>query len=1071
MRIFPLDHPGLDPPGPDLVRMLRSKSAIDLASRLEIKKKAKDALLSTAQIFQISEELEFEIRNLIEDILTGECTNLTLRYKNNFVPCRCLAGHRWVADELGPIPSDVMLVNKLSYNDDIEAGASLMGETSMVFYNHLCDKGLDPSDWYVTNFVKTQHPEWDLKSTTLTAGMLTEFKPILQQEILLVRPKIILCLGTEALSAVLGKKVTMAASTNVVYRVPLCFHRVETTEVVVIGIPHPHSVLRKGDTGALDDLNAHIDFFIEQLNCVLGNREIIHYKEEGLDHRVIISLREWEDTVAEIEETCEDNLIAVDAEWNGSHPQNANGYLRCFQISWGHKKAACLALAPQTEDCELARLCYYKGKELDRLLAVTKQAVTGKRIAGHFIEADLEFLIPFGLDLRENFAVPDSWEAYQRAWNHGKPCGFDTGRAIHAISETADLSLKAQAREHTEARRYDKELDDWIAANTVKTGKGDLHKKKLDGFGIIPDAQLFAYANYDADVTRRLAVLYTEMLDSDAFGNNCWKPFWLAMRALSAIVEINCTGLHFNWERLEELTQQYTEKAEKLIQEVRDWARWPDFNPRSAFQMRELLFGEEHNRKTMSKAEIQKLPPGTVPPEFIRIRPLSAKSMKLEPIFTTGKYPRKWDEVVRSGRSHLATPSTNKHTIAQLLFFQHTRAVVDTEGRERILNFKSTLEKLRNWNTVSQTLRYVLKPPVKDEDTGELVYDDEGDLLYDAGIPSCVCDDDKVRTHIWPTKATGRWSSAWPSLQNLGKGVEKLLKDIFQEEYKYPLRSLFRAAKGCYFVEADYVGAEIANAAFMCNDVQMLDHVRRNQLPEDNPDHYDIHSHIAVSTFKLDCTPSKTGLAEIGKAHLRDISKQTIFGLFYGRSPRAIAEGARSQGYVVSEQEALAVVEQVRALYPSLLPFFNQCADRITTHRWLANAFGRYRRFPEPIDEEQRKRFERQAKNFPIQGMVADVVNQAVYHILRLRDEWKLKAKLVLQIHDAIILEVPEEEVKIVYEKLLPQGMVAAVPIVSTDLNGVAAKNSTPHYLGLDINVCKEWGTSIKDLSVFGIKQ
>jgi len=102
--------------------------------------------------------------------------------------------------------------------------------------------------------------------------------------------------------------------------------------------------------------------------------------------------------------------------------------------------------------------------------------------------------------------------------------------------------------------------------------------------------------------------------------------------------------------------------------------------------------------------------------------------------------------------------------------------------------------------------------------------------------------------------------------------------------------------------------------------------------------------------------------------------------------------------------------------------------------------------------------------------MVADVVNQAVYHILRLRDEWKLKAKLVLQIHDAIIPEVPEEEVKIVYEELLPQGMVAAVPIVSTDLNGSAARNSTHHYLGLDINVCKEWGTSIKDLSVFGIK-
>jgi len=77
----------------------------------------------------------FTASPVIEDILTGECSNLTLKYKNNSAPCRCLAGHRWVTDdeELGPIPSDVMLVNKLSYNDDIEAGASLMGGTIALF--------------------------------------------------------------------------------------------------------------------------------------------------------------------------------------------------------------------------------------------------------------------------------------------------------------------------------------------------------------------------------------------------------------------------------------------------------------------------------------------------------------------------------------------------------------------------------------------------------------------------------------------------------------------------------------------------------------------------------------------------------------------------------------------------------------------------------------------------------------------------------------------------------------------------------------------------------------------------
>jgi len=225
-----------------------------------------------------------------------------------------------------------MVVNKLSYNDDIDARGTMLGETSLVFYDYLVDKGADPSDWYVTNFVKTQHPEWDVKSTTVLAGMIAEFKPILQQEILLVQPKIILCLGTEALTAVLGKKITMAAATNVVFHVPFIFPvfagegiaAKREREVVVIGIPHPHSVLRKGEHGSLDDLDANIDFFLGHLNSVLGKQEIIHYKEEGLDHRVITSLSELEDLAAEIEETCEDNLIAIDSEWNGKHPQNQN---------------------------------------------------------------------------------------------------------------------------------------------------------------------------------------------------------------------------------------------------------------------------------------------------------------------------------------------------------------------------------------------------------------------------------------------------------------------------------------------------------------------------------------------------------------------------------------------------------------------------------------------------------------------------------------------------------------------------------------------------------------------------
>ena len=998
----------------------------------------------------------------------------------------------------GPVASDVMLVNKLSYNDDVEARGAMMGETGLLFYEQFRSLNLIPDGWYVTNFVKCQHPEWDTKTTTVTAGMIAEFKPLLQQEILLVQPRVILCLGVEALGAVLGHKITMKKAAGEIFTIsckfPVLDHQADCwnaylqeqedsgyqdlleREVTVIGIPHPHSVLRTGDRKSLDALNVNLEFFADQFSNIFpdSGRQVIQRAEEELDYRVIRSLEEYEALAKEIQQTCEDNLIAIDAEWNGSHPQNHNAYLRCFQLSWKPNTSACIALAPQTDDCEIRRAYYYRGEEHKRLMDITKRILAGRRLAGHFIEADMEMLVPFGINLKKGFSVPDDPVLYKEQWLSCGACGFDTGRAAHAVSETSDLSLKEQAVLFTGAGRYDKELVEWLEKHTLKKSvKGlPLHerakKKKLDGYGIVPDEILYRYANYDADVTRRLALVYTEKLAADEFGNDCWRPFWIAMRALLPILEINRTGLLLDYERLQELTEQYQTKSEQLIREIRAWARWPEFNPRSPFQMREFLFGTKYNRKKLSKKELEKIPEGMMEPEHVRVRPRGAKTLNLPPLFTTGKYPKRWDRVVQEYRDHLATPSVSKNTLAQLAFFHAKQAVTLPDGRERTLNFRPVLDKLRHWNTVAQTLRYVLRPPKTDESL-EPVYDDNGDLVYDAGIPSCVCDDGRVRTHIFPTKATGRWSSAWPSLQNLGKRIEGTLQEVFAHEYRHPLRSIFQAPPGHVLIEADYVGAEVACAAYMCNDANMLEHVRRNQLPEEHPDYYDIHSRVAVSAFRLDCPPTKAGLKSIQKEYLRIIAKSVLFGLFYGRSPRAIAEGSKSEGILVTDHEATAIINQIDREYPKLLPYFEQCAARAEYPQWLCNSFGRYRRFPQWLDQEQLQRFRRQAKNFPIQGVVADAVNRAVDHLDRHRKRMKLRSRIVLQIHDAILMQVPDDEVKIVYETLLPLAMTESVPIVSTDLNGHPRKGVPLRHLGIDLEVFREWGNPIRDLSVFGI--
>ena len=94
--------------------------------------------------------------------------------------------------------------------------------------------------------------------------------------------------------------------------------------------------------------------------------------------------------------------------------------------------------------------------------------------------------------------------------------------------------------------------------------------------------------------------------------------------------------------------------------------------------------------------------------------------------------------------------------------------------------------------------------------------------------------------------------------------------------------------------------------AIMTGDRTMIDHATRNQLPEDHPDFYDIHSNVAVLAFKLKCAPTKSGLASIGMSHLRIVAKSVIFGIAYGRGAKAIALAAREQKVDVSVDAASA---------------------------------------------------------------------------------------------------------------------------------------------------------------------
>ena len=128
-------------------------------------------------------------------------------------------------------------------------------------------------------------------------------------------------------------------------------------------------------------------------------------------------------------------------------------------------------------------------------------------------------------------------------------------------------------------------------------------------------------------------------------------------------------------------------------------------------------------------------------------------------------------------------------------------------------------------------------------------------------------------------------------------------------------------------------------------------------------------------------------------------------------------------------------------------------------------AFGRYRRFPEVSknDRGMQGEFGRQAMNFPIQSMIASVVSRAMGYLYDARSQAGDPDlfRIFLQIHDAILLEVPYANVKYVCEEVLPFAMRECVPIYPSTLEGDSYVSEDPYYLGIEAEVMEHWGEPI----------
>lgn len=938
-----------------------------------------------------------------------------------------------------------ILTNRVTY-EEVSTNTFFVGFPRETLNNAFMLGDLDPSGWYVSALCKHLPLDFKNESATLKQAWVKEFYPIVQREISLLHPKVILAFGAEPIKFLLGDtKVKMSDSEGVVYDLKwptyMEFQRqgvisdlrewndslqrpVETFDVRVMSCPHPRTCLRSRSAQDRQKLDTACKQMVQVIKGSLPQEKVEHY--------AIYTIEEMRELVKRVEVDIDDNLIALDAEWNGDHPQNSDWYVRSIQISW-KPNTACAMILHDEEGKPTELFDKYK----DEFITLYNKLVSGKQVAGHYFDADLEHIEALGLKGVACYKVPDTWEEYKRVMDSGEPAGFDTALAAHSLEETGNFSLTAQFLLHTTAPRYDLEVSRWMVAykKACKASKTPLPS----GYGPVPDNVLVPYGCYDADVTRRIAVKLKKNLNSDRYGHSCWQPFWRNMRVVPAILRIKEVGILVDKARMFKMMRIYEEALKDNIEKIKRFAGFQAFNPNSLTQLRWFLFGVGEAPEVEENEE--------------------AFSMDLQPAYETGDKPRTWDEIVKSQDESSALPSTSQRALSLLYNREGNKQVkyFGADGQIYFDSYKIPISYLRNISAIKKVLQTVLRLPD--------AVDENDDPVWDKGLPSFICGDSRVRTTIYTTKETGRWSSARPPLQNISKTREVLYKEILGENYPGPLRSVMIADPGYVLVSTDLSGAELTVAALLSGDKTMMDHVQRNRLPEDDPNFYDIHSNIAVSAFKLECKPTKHGLKEAGFSHYRHLAKSVIFGVMYGRGAKAISLAAQEEGVNVTAQEAQDVVNAVFSTYPGLRGLFDECARRVADPKecWLVNAYGRYRRFYPAKSQVAVSSNTREAMNFPVQGFVADAVNTAVANFYYLRNMFGCDYRIVLQIHDEVVVLVREEDLSEYLNVVVPTCMQKKLPLYGAGLDGKRFEDSEPRYFGNESTVYRKWGISLSE--------
>lgn len=291
----------------------------------------------------------------------------------------------------------------------------------------------------------------------------------------------------------------------------------------------------------------------------------------------------------------------------------------------------------------------------------------------------------------------------------------------------------------------------------------------------------------------------------------------------------------------------------------------------------------------------------------------------------------------------------------------------------------SVLEKLVDYHPIiNKTLEYRQLAKLKS--------------TYADGLANYIGKDNKIHTKFHQTiTATGRISSTDPNLQNIP----------IRMELARAIRKVFTPEEGFVFIDADYSQIELRVLAHMSGDESLIEAYQHED---------DIHKITASKVFH-------TPLDEVSSLQ-RSNAKAVNFGIIYG-----ISSFGLGQDLNISRKEAEEYIEQYFKTYPQIKEFLDNLVLEAEDKGYVSTIFGRRRPIPELKSSNfmQRNFGKRVAMNSPIQGTAADIIKIAMNRVNQELKNRKLESRLILQVHDELLIEAKVEELEEVKDILVTE--------------------------------------------------